>query len=1648
MTTQRNWSGSSPSKPTDQTYQWQMDRGDRSFDTPRRKGRFGFAIVLLVTTGMLGSLIATLPYSPDKTPCFALVSGGYRAPFPVNGWAEDDLDLLKELDGENLAVHRVSPSWNSITEGLDQFSSQLEDHTDDVVSCGAAIVYLNAHGLVNDQGVPCILPLDANPHDTSTWVPLDALFDRLRSSYPESVNLLVVVDCARVVTDWDLGVAYNAFSRRLRDLLDEKRYSNFSVVASASDGERAWSDSNFALRLLKGLAGAADGYPNRVSDARVTTSELYAYIRDGVERWASATRGVRQTPVLINPTDTDFQITIGVASAHAQTVDGRRLSTRQVDSPVSLAEITQLWRDIGRLESQTPLLRLDPIGLRNVHHDLFRLEQLHRAGPSMAEEARETFSDLRNRVQHWSNADWTSLAGQWEATGQNQPHFIAELQAHSHSIAMARWIGAISPADANRLTDQMDSLIASAKGSQILSPETESQLQSYAQHQFLRIAQSADVLPQWPSKIPFDQSVRTRRRSEQIAVPYVEGLPDDLRAHFEVLPMLAAADQSVRDMEDALWMGGESLAAFDQSVANSQQLQDEAEQALGIYRWAYTLSDRLSYDLPMIGQWLSDDYLQRHPNDFRFGADEGYGRLADLVELTLEIDDILLREDNPELRQQVQEWTQLVGQRYGQFRQRIAEYVGVLVESPDDSVSAWNELRAVQKLPFLSSDERQSLLAREQDIRRRLQGDYEDSDETVTIDDSANSDSVNRLLAWAPQTAALFLLPDDESIDISVLRASKGRDELVDSVNNRLRRALLEMSRLAAATELVRDESGTDDPVVQVAAQARRVRRAASLSFPVPEPDVLRTDRVLSVRRWILWMATRALDDCWGNGGGIAVVGSDQNPYFATVASDYIAAAKSLKLPVTYSAIAIENTEQRLSQQSLVALRGMIGVAEDVSPSPGRGEVAISAKFAWEQSERVLPAGIATLFLRDANGQRIAVTPVSESVPLQNGSPSSSLAVPLRTGNEVKVDLTTQRSDRVAGNIDLLAFYRGLEFVAPVTVRTTSGNQVVFSPRAYDRARVTLFGDAKQQSSIVFILDCSASMGDPVPSESQFSEPKSKLDVAKSMLSSLLNELGRGESARVGVRFFGHRLGWSTTSPLKLLSSPTAALPADQTRTPSTDVEEILPLGRFDSTEAAKVDRRMDEVIPWGQSPLHLAILESMQDFVDDDREADQGIVVITDGVNYQFTPANQVAVDAAPTGLETLLRRLEGSSVPINILGFGVAPAERSVAAEAFNAIAEATGGRYQTVENGRDLLEVLQSRLGLGRYRVSTIIENDNPLRLQNEESHPLNRTVSVPLTPSRPAPANLSFQASQADVAFFGGEWLQLRLNGNRIESIPYVVDSSVTEELVLGRFGEDANHVVRVHRPRPIDEAVEFTVSMQSIDGVQTRRPAEVWVEVTPVGEGMPSYHFYDAHFQPDTPVPVLVWRAENWPQDIRQARVRFWTKPVATPATFEIDLASLLAENRLDGEIPVTGFPGVRFRYEIQDDGMETGGSLGIRISEFHQPGSAGVGSLKSDIRSVVPVSQVIRYFDHENQIATHTFRFDPSLRDQVLSQPNVRLVFTSKSDIDSESWQMRNDAVLVDIVDESGVFPLNAAQPELIQTPPPADGNADATKNN
>ncbi|MCH7592395.1 MAG: hypothetical protein IH989_06425 [Planctomycetes bacterium] len=102
-------------------------------------------------------------------------------------------------------------------------------------------------------------------------------------------------------------------------------------------------------------------------------------------------------------------------------------------------------------------------------------------------------------------------------------------------------------------------------------------------------------------------------------------------------------------------------------------------------------------------------------------------------------------------------------------------------------------------------------------------------------------------------------------------------------------------------------------------------------------------------------------------------------------------------------------------------------------------------------------------------------------------------------------------------------------------------------------------------------------------------------------------------------------------------------------------------------------------------------------------------------------------------------------------------------------------------------------------------------------------------------------------------------------------------------------------------------------------------------------------------------------------------------------------------------------------------------SFDVRVLELHDANSDGVASVKIDLHTGgIPIERVERYFDQENRIATHTFRFAKSDRESLLSSSEAAVQFTRRTDLQSNSWHIKSESVVVRIVSDTDLFPLEA----------------------
>jgi hypothetical protein len=649
-----------------------------------------------------------------------------------------------------------------------------------------------------------------------------------------------------------------------------------------------------------------------------------------------------------------------------------------------------------------------------------------------------------------------------------------------------------------------------------------------------------------------------------------------------------------------------------------------------------------------------------------------------------------------------------------------------------------------------------------------------------------------------------------------------------------------------------------------------------------------------------------------------------------------------------------------------------------------------------------IPEGHGALLVRNSNGilkeRRIAVT-----LPLD--------------GDQASYRITSERLDPSISNEAVLV-YRGHEFHAPISVG--QGIVVDFNPNKFDFAELVLFGQTKRQSSIVFVLDCSWSMGEEIPVEAISVKSQSRLELAKESVLRMATQLATRPDARIGVRLFGHRLGWSrpnetkqgaTAGKTQVLTQPNYpdAIPNDLV--PSRDVEEILPLGRFTTEMVGGLANKLSKIVPWGQSPLYLSIIEAFTDFDADDASTAKSIVVITDGDNFQFNASGRPGGEPSTiTSIEEVLRAWSSNKVPLFVLGVGVSNAENAQARQNLVALAERTEGKYYDIENGSDLLRALSEQLSLGTFEIAKLDSNRNNSRPVLVGEAKLNTPIAV--KPITDEPFEVSFQAISKAVQFQGGETLELYLtdDGQDIVSRPFDRAFPIAASLV--RAGENGRITARVHRPSPGKNGVSFPISFQDPDSHFTPRPQQLWIEITPVSAGSEEfrqvYVFYDANYEPKMPVPMVNWNASNWPSNATAADVRIWAKYDPTPNLQTILLERVKQNTQRYAEgIAVDGVEGVKLSINMIPNREDSAG-MTIQVTELHSERSKGVGSMRVGLESdgsLVP-SRITRRFEPANGMAVHTFEFNASNTEALLESSKSRVFLQTRAAAQLGAWQL------------------------------------------
>ncbi|MEM9657996.1 MAG: hypothetical protein AAF961_06500, partial [Planctomycetota bacterium] len=270
-----------------------------------------YAGLILLAAAIPTMLAAWVLLFPDHPPTPLLVASvtDYGAPFPPNSMAAEDAAYFDEAyrDYHNIVLTTNIDETSTSADLLRNLEDYLDNATPGGPNQDVVMVFLSAHGAVDDSGRPCLLFPNSDLVDSSTWLPVAEVLSALeRPERLADCKKILFLDANRFNDAWRLGIVANTFSIALESLVSARRTSNCLVLNATTGLQRSLSAPELGGTLFGrftalGLRGAADAAGDR--DAVVTVGELEKYLAIQIDAWALRRRGARQRPKLIAAAD-------------------------------------------------------------------------------------------------------------------------------------------------------------------------------------------------------------------------------------------------------------------------------------------------------------------------------------------------------------------------------------------------------------------------------------------------------------------------------------------------------------------------------------------------------------------------------------------------------------------------------------------------------------------------------------------------------------------------------------------------------------------------------------------------------------------------------------------------------------------------------------------------------------------------------------------------------------------------------------------------------------------------------------------------------------------------------------------------------------------------------------------------------------------------------------------------------------------------------------------------------------------------------------------------------------------------------------------------------------------------------------------------
>jgi hypothetical protein len=258
---------------------WKSSTAARSPGARRAPARGKWFAAALAVMGLAGVVAGLLFYLwPDPAPVILAipVAASDNPDWPPNPWAEADARGFLERAPAGGAQTFQAQEKQAILRELDRAIGDARRRP--------LVVYLSTLG-VAAGGKVHLIPADARPDDTGSWLPLDEVLSRLRRA---TVPRLLILDI-RPAVDPRIALAGEDVNERLDAVLaglGETGELPFLVLSAntppgGANVVHALKRTAFGLALAHGAGGAADGWnPERSKNGRVSARELAAYARE------------------------------------------------------------------------------------------------------------------------------------------------------------------------------------------------------------------------------------------------------------------------------------------------------------------------------------------------------------------------------------------------------------------------------------------------------------------------------------------------------------------------------------------------------------------------------------------------------------------------------------------------------------------------------------------------------------------------------------------------------------------------------------------------------------------------------------------------------------------------------------------------------------------------------------------------------------------------------------------------------------------------------------------------------------------------------------------------------------------------------------------------------------------------------------------------------------------------------------------------------------------------------------------------------------------------------------------------------------------------------------------------------------------------